>query len=167
MRLSVCLMVVACLTFAVAPTLAQSDRGAITGTISDPAGAMIPKVSIEAMNTETGAIYQTVSSTTGNYTLAQLPVGLYQLTASQAGFKQYSRTGITVMVAQTLRIDVALEVGDIKETVTVIADAPLLKTESGELSHNVTAERMENLPLVGFSTVLRDPLAVMAPPPLR
>jgi hypothetical protein len=162
MRLSVCLMVVACLTFAVAPTLAQSDRGAITGTISDPAGAMIPKVSIEAMNTETGAIYQTVSSTTGNYTLAQLPVGLYQLTASQAGFKQYSRTGITVMVAQTLRIDVALEVGDIKETVTVIADAPLLKTESGELSHNVTAERMENLPLVGFSTVLRDPLAVMA-----
>ena len=66
------------------------------------------------------------------------------------------------MVAQTLRIDVGLEVGDIKETVTVSADAPLLKTESGELSHNVTAERLDNLPLIGFSTVLRDPLAAMA-----
>ena len=58
MRSSVCLMVMACLIFTVAPALAQSDRGTITGTISDPAGAMIPKVSIEAKNTETGAIYQ-------------------------------------------------------------------------------------------------------------
>ena len=79
-------------------------------------------------------MYQAASSATGNYTIAQLPVGTYQLTASVTGFKQYVRTGITVMVAQTLRIDIPLEVGNITETVTVSADAPLLKTESGELS---------------------------------
>ncbi|MBP1609219.1 MAG: hypothetical protein H6Q04_1454, partial [Acidobacteria bacterium] len=60
----------------IAPSiLAQSDRGTITGTVTDPAGAMIPNVPIEAKNTETGAVYQTVSSATGNYTIAQLPVG--------------------------------------------------------------------------------------------
>jgi hypothetical protein len=162
MRSSVGLIVVACLIFAIAPASAQSDRGTITGTVSDPAGAMIPNAPIEAKNTETGAVYQTVSSATGNYSLAQLPVGVYQLTATQPGFKQYQRTGITVMVAQTLRIDIGLEVGNINETVSVSADAPLLKTESGELSHNVTAERADSLPLLGFSSIIRDPLAVIA-----
>jgi hypothetical protein len=161
MRLGAFLIAVACLILAVTPASAQSDRGNITGTVSDPAGAMIPNTPIEAKNIQTGAVYQTVSSTTGNYTLAQLPVGVYQLTATQPGFKQYIRTGITVMVAQTLRIDIALEVGNINETVTVSADAPLLKTESGELSHNVAAARVDNLPILGFSTIIRDPLAVM------
>jgi hypothetical protein len=162
MSSSRCLIVVACFILVAVPAFSQSDRGTITGTVSDPAGALIPNAPIEAKNTQTGAVYQTVSSSTGNYTLPQLPVGVYQLTATQPGFKQYARTGITVMVAQTLRIDIPLEVGNISETVSVSADAPLLKTESGELSHNVTSERMENLPIVGFSTVLRDPLAVMA-----
>ncbi len=162
MRSGACLIAVACLILAAAPVSAQSDRGTITGTVADPAGAMIPKAQIEAKNTQTGAVYQTVTSMTGNYTLAQLPVGIYQLTATQAGFKQYSRTGITVMVAQTLRIDIAMEVGSISETVSVSADAPLLKTESGELSHNVTGTRADNLPLMGFSAIIRDPYAVMA-----
>lgn len=161
MRSGICLISALCIIFAATAASAQSDRGTITGTVSDPAGAMIPKAQIEARNTQTGAVYQTVTSTTGNYTLAQLPVGVYQLTATQAGFKQYSRTGITVMVAQTLRIDIAMEVGSINETISVSADAPLLKTESGELSHNVTATRADSLPILGFSSIIRDPYAVM------
>ena len=132
-RSSVCLIAVACLILAATPVSAQSDRGTKTRTVSDPAGAMISSAPIVAKNTQTGSVYQTVSSTKGNYTLAQLPVGVYQLTATQPEFKQYSRTGITVIVAQ--------EVGRINETVTFSADAPLLKTESGELSHNGTAAR--------------------------
>ena len=104
-------------------------------------------------------MYQTVSSATGNYTLAQLPVGIYQLSASVTGFKQYVRTGITVMVAQTLRIDIPLEVGNITETVTVSADAPLLKTESGELSHNVTTDRINELPLISVGGGIRSSYA--------
>jgi hypothetical protein len=138
---------------------AQSDRGTITGTISDPAGAMIPNAPIEAKNIDTGAVYQTVSSSTGNYTLAQLPVGMYQLSATVTGFKHYVRTGITVMVAQTLRIDIPLEVGNISETVTVSADAPLLKTESGELSHNVTTDRINDLPLISVGGGIRSSYA--------
>ncbi len=123
MRLTVIVSV--CVLLCLGAAYAQSDRGTITGTVTDPAGAMIPNVPIEAKNLDTGAVYQAASSATGNFTIAQLPVGTYQLTASVTGFKQYVRTGITVMVAQTLRIDIPLEVGNITETVTVSADAPL------------------------------------------
>jgi hypothetical protein len=143
----------------VGAVFAQSDRGTITGTIADPAGAVIPGATIEVKNTNTGAVYHAASTSTGNYTLAQLPAGPYQLSAAVPGFKQCVRTGITVLVAQTLRIDIVLEVGNIAETVTVNADAPLLKTESGELSHNVTAARLDELPVLGFTPTIRDPYA--------
>ncbi len=149
-----------CLLLIFGAAYAQSDKGNITGTISDPAGAMIPNAPIEAKNIQTGAVYQGASSTTGNYTLAQLPAGVYQLSVSVSGFKQYIRTGITVMVAQTLRIDIKLEVGNISDTVTVNADAPLLKTESGELSHNVTSDRLDELPMLS-ATGMRDPFAAV------
>src|SRR5262249_18821023 len=132
-------------------------------TVTDPAGAVVPGASIEAKNTETGAMYQTVSTVTGNYTLAQIPTGSYELSASILGFKRYLRSGITVPVAQTLRIDIALEVGSATESVTVRGDAPLLKTESGELSHNIEAERMNNLPLMptGAGLGIRNPYSVI------
>lgn len=70
---------------------AQSDRGTVTGTVSDTSGAVIPGVSIVATNVETSARYETASTETGNYTLAQLPSGLYQLSAELPGFKKYVR----------------------------------------------------------------------------
>jgi hypothetical protein len=140
--------------------LAQSDRGAITGTVADPAGALVPGATISAKHIETGAEHQTESTATGNYTLSQLPVGVYQLSVSLPGFKQYVRQGITVLVAQTLRIDVTLEVGAITESVTVTADAALLKTESGELSHNVASKKISELPMVGWAATIRDPYTV-------
>jgi hypothetical protein len=160
MRYSI-VIALCCLVVAVGAVHAQSDRGTITGTITDPAGAVIPNATIEAKNSETGAVYRAGSTETGNYTLSQLPAGVYQLSSSVSGFKQYVRTGITVMVAQTLRLDIVLEVGSIAETVTVNADAPLLRTESGELSHNVTEARLDNLPILGFTGIIRDPYAVM------
>ncbi len=159
MRLTVIASVCVLLCFGAA--FAQSDRGTVTGTVTDPAGAMIPNVPIEAKNTATGAVYQAASSATGNYTLAQLPAGVYELSASATGFKKYVRTGITVMVAQTLRIDIPLEVGNITETVTVSADAPLLKTESGELAHNVTSSRLNDLPVMSIAGGMRDSYAAV------
>src|SRR5262245_36376227 len=120
-------------------SFAQSDRGTITGTVSDATSAVIPGASVVAVNGETGAKYETVSTETGNYTLTQVPAGLYQLSVELPGFKKYVRQGITVLVAQTLRIDVALEVGAASDEVTVSADAPLLRTESSDGSHNVNS----------------------------
>src|SRR5437868_98838 len=118
---------------------AQTDRGTITGTIADPAGAVVASAAIEVRNVETGAVYQVGSSATGNY-VVQVPTGTYEVSVSVAGFKKYVRQGIAVPVAQTLRIDIALEVGSNAESVTVTEAAALLKTESGELSHNVVMQ---------------------------
>jgi hypothetical protein len=128
---------------------AQSDRGTLTGTISDPAGAVVPSAPIEVRNIETGTVYQAASTATGNYTLAQLPAGTYELTVSVMGFKKYVRQNIGIAVAQTVRIDVMLEVGAATESVTVSDQASLLKTESGELSHTIQASRMIDLGILG------------------
>ncbi|MBV9507980.1 MAG: TonB-dependent receptor [Acidobacteriia bacterium] len=146
--------------------LAQTDRGTITGTVADPAGAVIANAAIEIKNVETGAVYQAGTSATGNYTLAQLPAGQYELSVTVPGFKRYVRQNITVEVAQTYRVDVSLDVGSNTESVTVTAAAPLLKTESGELSHTVNTNTMNNLPVMGIgaaagSSGLRNPYAVV------
>ena len=145
---------------------AQTDRGTITGTISDPAGAVVAGANVEAKNAGSGTVYQAGSSTTGNYTLAQLPIGTYEITVTVQGFKKFVRPGVVVEVAGTARIDATLEVGSSTESVTVQADAPLLKTESGELSHNIDYNRVDSIPLqtLGAPGVLgnvRNPLQVV------
>jgi hypothetical protein len=127
---------------------AQSDRGTITGTISDPAGAVVAGASIEAKNVATGAVYPVASSATGNYTIAQLPAGAYEMTVSVPGFKKYVRGGLQVEVAGTLRIDVPLEVGQATESVTVEAAASMVNTEGGEISHNVSTQTLDDLPIL-------------------
>jgi len=144
---------------------AQGDRATITGTVSDPAGAVVANAPIEAKNTQTGAVYQAASTATGNYTLSQLPVGSYEMTVAVPGFKKYVRQNIVLQVAQVLRQDIGLEVGSASEAVTVSAEVTLLKTENGDLSHNVTSERMDNLPLMQIgaaagSSGIRNPQSV-------
>ncbi|MGB6943087.1 MAG: carboxypeptidase regulatory-like domain-containing protein [Bryobacteraceae bacterium] len=136
------------LFFLVSAAFAQTDRGTITGTISDPAGAVIAAAVIEAKNVDTGALYPTASSGTGNYTIAQLPAGTYDLSVTVPGFKKYVRQGLQVEVAANARIDVTLEVGSNTESITVEAAAPLLKTEGGEVSHNVSTDTLDELPIL-------------------
>ena len=100
-----------CLLLCAWAAFAQSDRGTITGTVADPAGAVIANASVEAKNIQTGANYPVVTTDTGNYTIPQVPVGTYEVQVTVPGFKKFTRTGITVAAAQVLRIDVALEVG--------------------------------------------------------
>ena len=66
---------------------AQSDRGAITGTIADPAGAVVAGAQVEAKHVDSGTVYNVASTATGNFTLAQLPIGSYELTVTVTGFK--------------------------------------------------------------------------------
>ena len=144
---------------------AQSDRGTITGTISDPAGAVVASAAVEARNTETGAVYPVAASDTGNYTIVQLPAGSYELTVTVPGFKKYVRSGLVVQAAQTIRVDATLEVGSAAESVTVSGEATLLKTESGELSNTVATQTMNTLPLLSVgsnSSGIRNPFNVVA-----
>jgi len=143
---SVCLSLLAWTAFA------QSDRGTITGTVQDPAGAVIANAAIEARHLETGTVYPAVSTNTGNFTIPQLPVGTYEVDVTVPGFKKFARSGITMGTAQTLRIDINLEVGAATESVTVQADVSLLKTESADVSHNVTVQNLNELPMLGVGS---------------
>jgi len=137
--------------------LAQTDRGTITGTVTDPTGAVIPGVTLHARNVETGAEYDTVTTATGNYTIPSLLAGNYELTVTAAGFEKYIQRGIGVQVVQVLRVDIVMKVGSATESVTVNADAALLRTENAEMSHNLSTERVDALP--NSTTNVRDPFA--------
>src|SRR4051794_40863786 len=85
--------------------------GTITGTVADASGAVIPGVSIEAKNVATGATYQAGTSETGNFTLANLPAGNYEVSATLPGFKKFVRPNIVIQSDVVIRIDARLEVG--------------------------------------------------------
>ena len=80
--------------------------------------------------------------------MPQLPIGDYNLTVAVAGFKTYEHTKFHLSTDQTLREDIALQVGQSTESVTVSAEASLLQTEGSELVHNVTLSQLDNLPLL-------------------
>src|SRR5215831_12211148 len=144
---------------------AQTATGIITGTIADPAGAVVAAAPLQLKNIQTGTIYEAASSTTGNYTFAQLPAATYELTTAVPGFKTYVRSNLTVLAAQTIRVDLILEVGTAQESVTVSAEAPMLNTESAAVNSNVTTDRMNALPILGVGPAtssthgVRNPLA--------
>lgn len=146
---------------------AQSDRGTITGTVIDPTGAVIPNVPVEAKNSVTGVTYSGATSTTGNYTISQLPAGEYELSVSAPGFKKYTRAGVAVEVAQVLRVDIPVEVGAATESVTVNEAATLLNTETGDVRHDIKTDTLDELPILGIgasqagSAGIRNPNAMI------
>jgi len=145
----------------------QGAAGTITGTVTDPSGAVVPNATITIRNIANGQVYKSVTTQTGNYTETQLPVGVYDLSVGSTGFKTYNRPRLDLAAAQTMRIDVPLEVGSAGDAVTVTAEASLLKTESGDVTQNVTVSQLNELPVLSIgggggtnTNGFRDPLGV-------
>ncbi|MGA3234781.1 MAG: TonB-dependent receptor [Bryobacteraceae bacterium] len=134
--------------FAVASLLyAQNDRGGITGTITDVSGAAIPKAAVVAVDKESGAEFKAESTDTGNYTFNQLPPGIYNVSVEVSGFKKFTQEGIRVFVAEIAHVDIALQLGSASETVTVTADAAMLKTENAAQNATISVESLNDLPI--------------------
>jgi len=117
--------------------LLSQNTASIVGTVVDPTGVAIANIKVEARSVATGVVYAAITNDVGNYTFASLPPGEYELKVSAQGFKTYSRGKLTVSASQILHLDIPLQVGSNTETVTVTAESTLLKTESGELHHDV------------------------------
>ncbi len=143
------------------PAFGQGVNGTITGTVTDPGGPVVAGAAVEATNVETGALYTAASTNVGNYAIPNLPVGTYTVTVKAAGFKTYTHTNLAITAGQVLKEDVSLQVGSAAESVTVSAEASLLKTESGETAHNITLKEMDELPLLGISGGYRNPYATL------
>ncbi len=130
----------------------QAGTGTITGTVTDPSGAVVANAPVEVRNTDTNFPYPTVTTATGSYTVLRLPPGPYTITITAPGFKKLVRAGLTVDAGQTLPLDLTLQVGAASESVTVTAEATLLKTESGDVAHDITLSQLDDLPVLGIGT---------------
>src|SRR5262245_50798312 len=132
--------------FIAAPVHAQLGPGTISGTIFDQTGAVLPGPSVTATNTGTGFARSTVASETGDYRLAGLQPGTYDLTVEFSGFRRFVQSGITLQVDQNARIDVRLQVGLATENVAVTAQAPLLQSEQSSVGAVVDQKKIVDLP---------------------
>jgi hypothetical protein len=144
------LSVVVCIMALASTMFGQAASGTITGVVTDPAGAVVPGASVEVKNTDTGVIFPAVTTNTGSYSANNLPIGTYSVSVTVPGFKKYTHTGMSVAATQVLNVPIGLEVGAASESVTVNAEASLLKTESGDLEHSITIQQLDNLPVLGI-----------------
>ncbi|HKY04546.1 MAG TPA: TonB-dependent receptor, partial [Blastocatellia bacterium] len=130
-------------------SLAAQTTGTITGTIQDETGAPIPGVKVTARHIGTGLVRSTVSESEGQFTLATMPVGAYELRAELTGFRPLVRQGINLTVHETAVVDLKMEVGAVDQEVVVTGDAAVVNTATPELSYLVSAQAIEELPLNG------------------
>jgi hypothetical protein len=142
-------LVAASLTFLVlilsSPVYAQKTSGQITGTVIDQNGAALPDATVTVTQSGTGFSREVKSNDDGNYTVQDLPIGLYRVTATHAGFKEAIVERVTVNVASITRQDVTMQVGDVGERVEVVATDVQIESETGTVGGVVTGEQVQSL----------------------
>lgn len=142
---------------------AQTDRGSVSGIVTDPSGSGVTGAKITITNTSMGTQNSTVTTGAGDYTIPELAAGKYSVTVVAPGFSKLVRSGITVSVGETARVDLQLGVGQETTTITVTADAPLLQTDSPQNNVEVTTNEMNELPLnIPQIGAVRDPMGFAA-----
>ena len=129
------------------------ETGTITGTVTDPTGAVAPGVTVTVTNNDTGLTRNAVSNSAGNYVVPDLRVGSYTVRAEAPGFKSYQRTNITLNVNSTVRVDIPMQVGEAKESVTVAADAIQVQSATNEVSSVITTQQITQLDTNGRNPI--------------
>jgi len=127
---------------------AQVTAATIVGTITDASGGALPGVTVTARNVDTGFNRTVPSNEVGAYRLEFLPIGRYSVEIALSGFKTVTRSGIVLNVNDTVKVDTAMEIGGLSETVVVEGEAPVVNTATADISKTVEAKAIESLPLV-------------------
>src|SRR6266849_1359493 len=125
------------------------DTAAIFGGISDTQGAAIPGASVALTSIATGQVRKVVANESGQYLFPSLPIGAYALAVEQPAFKRYERTGILLQANENVKVDIALEVGDVKTTIAVDAAAAQVEVRSSTTKETGDRARVVELPLNG------------------
>jgi outer membrane receptor protein involved in Fe transport len=137
-----------CLTFTPA-AFAQVNTATLLGQVTDSSGAAVPNAAVTARNLTTNFERSTATDAEGNYFLASLPLGPYQLEVKMGGFRTEVRSGVTLAAGDRTRLDVALTAGQVTESVTVNAEAPLVNTASPERGVVIDSAKVAELPVNG------------------
>src|SRR5579863_38680 len=135
----------------------QNVYGSISGIVTDASGSVIQGANVTLTRVETGEAHTTQTTGSGEYTFVNILPGNYKVEVEKTGFKKVVRESIVVQVESGLRVDIALEVGSVNQTVEVTAEAPLLQPETSSLGQVVETRSVTELPLNG-----RNPLALVA-----
>ena len=155
-----CFVAACCLAAIASPLFAQVAAGEITGVVKDQAGAAVPGATVTVTHIDTNRQRIVASSRDGVYAAPSLAPGHYRVDVELPGFKPVRRDGIRLSTGEKARIDFDLAVGDVREQVTVTADAPMLRAETASLGAVVEHEQVVQLPLNGRTFIA---LASLAP----
>src|SRR5205823_2646205 len=151
----------------VASLNAQSVTATLVGTVTDQSGAAVPKASLALTTLDTNVKRALVANESGDFTIAGLAPGTYRLVASEQGFKQTVVDRIELLVNQTARVDVSLQVGAVAESVEVSGASPLVASETSSIGQVINTNQIEDLPLKGravFNLALLSPATAPAAP---
>ena len=130
--------------------VAQTFRGTILGTVTDPSGAVVAGATVKVRNVGTGLERTTTTSTDGSYSIPELPIGSYTVTVTQSGFQTAVTNNVEVNVATERRVDAQFKTGQVSEKVEVAGDLlPQVETTSAELGGTLTSETIANIPVNG------------------
>jgi carboxypeptidase family protein len=127
---------------------AQITTATIVGAISDSSGSILPGAQVTARNVETGLTRVVVSGEDGAYRLEFLPVGNYVIEVTARGLKKAVRSGVVLQINDTVRVDVALSIGDVSESVNIAEAPPAVNTSTVEIGRTIDSAEIANLPLV-------------------
>ncbi len=150
------LLLIALLAMMVGSVLAQTGTSRITGTVTDPTGAVLPNAKVTARNEATGVSYTAQTSSAGSYSFDSLPVGNYEIKVEAQGFRTYSSTANVLTVGAPLVVDAAMQVGAATEVVSVQGAYERLATTNAALGDVIERKTITELPLNG-----RNPLSLI------
>lgn len=137
------------LAVAVSPARSQTFYGSVVGIVTDTTQSAMPDSNVVLTNSSTAERRTATTSADGLYRFVNLVPGQYKLEIEKSGFRRYVRDQVTVEVEATVRIDVAMQIGDVTQTVEVTGETPLIQTENASLSQVVGARAVQGLPLNG------------------
>ncbi len=133
--------------------LAQQGSSSITGTVVDPSGAAVVGATVTVTNANTGVSHMLTTNQSGGYQFSDAEVGSYNITVKSPGFKTYQRSGVVVNVSTAVRADIALELGEASQSVTVSAEAVQVQSESSEQSNLISSSQIENIATNGRNVI--------------